>query len=74
VCVFYDPLQIDATVSGRLGFLTNIKKRWTELELKSVLRGFPLLDKGKIVQMQEFLLKKFRKYGNEYEIRFILPK
>ena len=56
-------------------FLANIKTRWPDQELKAVIRGYPLRDdKGKTISMHAFLEKKFRKYGDEYEIRMILPK
>lgn len=53
--------------------LSGFKKKWRTAELKAIFRGFDAVENGKPMTLQEVLLKKFRKYGDEYEIKFILP-
>lgn len=72
--VYYDFMLIDTNVGERLKFLNGFKKRWTQPEIKAIFRGMNTTENGKAVGLEDILLKKFRKYGEEYEIKFILPK
>lgn len=72
--IYYNYMTIDSEISSRLKMLGGYKNRWKINELKSIFRGVQFTEDGKYKQLQDVLLKKFRKYGEEYEIKFILPK
>ena len=72
--IFYDFMQIETNLTNRLKFLTNFKKRYSQEELKAIFRGMEACEGGKIMEFSDILLKKFRKFGDEYEVKFILPK
>lgn len=74
ILIFYDYMQIDTNLTNRLKFLSTFKNRFTFKELKAIFRGVQASENGKTMSFEDVLLKKFRKFGDEYEIKFILPK
>ena len=61
--VGYDYMAIDTDINARLKFLSTFKNRWNIAELRAIFRGIDSTESGKFLQLQDVLLKKFRKYG-----------
>ena len=64
--VGYDYMAIDTDVNVRLRFLGGFKNRWNVAELKAIFRGIDSTENGKYYPLPDMLLKKFRKYGDDY--------
>lgn len=70
----YDYMLFEQEIMSRLKFLNSIKKKWKIDELKALFRGIPAIERGNELEISNILLKKFRKFGDTYEIRMIMPK
>lgn len=66
-------MRIETEIGSRLKYLSSFKNRWKINELRALFRGVDSTENGKYFALTDVLLKKFRKYGEEYEIKFILP-
>lgn len=72
--VGYEYMAIETDIGARLKMLSGYKNRWNVAELRAIFRGVESTENGKHLPLADVLLKKFRKFGDEYEIKFILPQ
>ena len=83
--VFYDPLEIESSLKGRIKFMSNFKSRFSREEIRGVFEGMVIQESSKEIKqinqggrksidMDDLLLRNFRKFNELYEIKLILPK
>ena len=69
--VHYNSLTLESTLKARVQFISKFKNRFTRSEVEGVLRTLIGCNKEK---WNDLITKHFRKCGNEYEIKLIIPK
>lgn len=69
--VYYNVLRVESTINKRIKFMAGYKNKFSEHELKGLFEA--MIGKDSI-ELSDVLLKHFRKCGQEYEIKLIIPK
>jgi hypothetical protein len=69
VRIVYDPQLANSTIKDRLEFLRGFKKKFSLSELKGVFGRM-----AREVDVGDVLMKHFRKCGQEYEMKLVIPK
>ena len=67
--IYYDPLLMDFSPKARIQHMSSFKKKFS----RSEINGF-FFKWYSQQEVDDILLKNFRKMGKDYEIKLIIPK